>query len=537
MALHEEIRHFTASDPGPEPIHVGVMYPNTYPVSIASLGFQTVLRIIHVHPGIIAHRIVLENDSGKVYPNRTLEENLDIRSLSAIAISCSFELDYLHLVRILHASGIPVLRKDRGSLPLILIGGIAPTANPEPLANIADAIFVGKAEINLAPALDDLLEIYPLLTGSRFESGCRALYELWDQREGIYVPELWENDKHNFTERNGKKIEQVCVSDLDEYDSYTPVISSSGVYGAKNLIEISSGCSDRCRFCLLSHIYPPGPERSSDSILKNAHIFKPEEASVGLISSRVSDHPEITSVINSLGLEKYIVSVSSLKVSSTSRDLLKALSNAGSRSVTFAPEHGSEKIRDLINKGYSYDQVLERVRWAYECGINRVKLYFLTGFDEETDGDLDATSEFVTQLALDTNLRELRPECRMGVGLAAFVPKASTPFQRRRMQDERTLKKKIRRITEPLINVPKVDIETESPRESIIQGVLSISDRSITKILSEYASTRGNIISSWGNIVREFGHARIMDVLKPRDAGTPLPWGFIKRPKIEDRNR
>src|SRR3972149_10694709 len=97
--LEKEIRYFPASDPGPEPIHVGVMYPNTYPISIASLGFQTVHRIIYQHPGIVAHRICLENDSGKSYPIKTLEENLEIKSLDVIAISCSFELDYLHLVR------------------------------------------------------------------------------------------------------------------------------------------------------------------------------------------------------------------------------------------------------------------------------------------------------------------------------------------------------------------------------------------------------------------------------------------------------
>ncbi|MCX6645766.1 MAG: radical SAM protein [bacterium] len=535
--LEKEIRYFPASDPGPEPIHVGVMYPNTYPVSIASLGFQIIHRIIHQHPGIIAHRICLENDGGKSYPTKTLEENLEIKSLDVIAISCSFELDYLHLVRTLHASGIPVLRKNRGSLPLILIGGIAPTANPEPLALIADAIFIGNAEINLASALDDILEAYPLLTGSRFESGRQALYELWDQREGIYVPELWENNRGEFSNRNGKVIAQAYVSNLDDFESYTPVISPDGVYGAKNLIEISAGCPDHCRFCLLSHIYPAGPERSSASILKNARIFKPGEASVGLISSRVSDHPEITDVVNALASEKYTVSVSSLKVSTTSRELLEALSHAGSKSVTFAPEHGSAGIRELVNKVYSYEDVFERVRWAYESGINRVKLYFLTGFDEETDNDLDATTEFIKQLVIDTNLHELRPECRLGVGLASFVPKASTPFQRRPMQDERRLKRKIKRITEPLKNLPRIDIETESPRESIIQGMLSISDRKITDLLSEYASTRGNIASSWGDIVRAYGHDKIIDVHKPRDIGGTLPWSFIMRPKVKGREK
>ena len=528
--LEKEIRRLPPNDPGPDPIHVGVLYPNTYPVAIASLGFQTIHRLVHQHPGIIAHRIVLENADGRNYPTRTLEEQLEIKSLDAIAVSCSFELDYFHLARMLDAAGIPVLRKNRGSLPLLLVGGIAPTANPEPLATIADAIFIGKAEINLTPALDDLLELYPLLTGSRFNSGLQELHEKWDQREGIYVPAMWENDAGEFQDRNRKKIHQANIKNLNDYESYTPVISPDGVYGAKNLIEISAGCPDHCRFCLLSHIYPPGPERSMESILENARIFQPDEASVGLISSRVSDHPDITNVINTLSSENYDVSVSSLKISSTTQKLLETLSKAGSKSVTFAPEHGSEKIREIIRKGYTYENVLERVRWAFESGINRVKLYFLTGFDEETDDDLDATADFITQLAIDTGLRELRPECRLSIGLAPFVPKPSTPFQRRRMLDERHLKRNIKRITDPLKNLPRIEIEIESPRESIIQGTLSISDRSASKLLAGFSSTRGNILSSWGKIVAEAYPGGLAEVHESLDGSKILPWSFIQRP-------
>lgn len=531
--IDKEIRRFPASDPGPDPIHVGVMYPNTYPVSVSSLGFQTVHRLVHSHPGIVAHRIILETDGGKNYPSRTLLEGLEIKSLDAIAISCSFELDYLNLVRILDASRIPVLRKNRGGLPLILIGGIAPTANPEPLAEIADAIFIGKAEVNLPPALDDLLEIHPLLTGKRFKSGRDRLYEMWDRHDGIYVPALWSNERGEFSGRDGQVITQADIHDLDEFKSYTPIISPGGVYGSKNLVEISTGCPSHCRFCLLSYIYPPGPGRSLESILENARIFKPDEASVGLISSRVSDHPDIVKVINSLSDDGYGVSVSSLKVSSTSRELLEALARSGARTVTFAPEHGSEKILEIISKKYSYDDVLQRTRWAYEAGMNRVKLYFLTGFDEETDSDLDATIDYITHIAEDTGLRDIGMECRLIIGIAPFVPKASTAFQRRRMQDERTLKQKMKRVTGALKILPKVEIETESPRSSIVQGLLSIADRTVTPHLVEFSKSRGPILSTWEEIVRSIPENPTLNVHETRNNSTILPWGFIKRPNIK----
>jgi radical SAM superfamily enzyme YgiQ (UPF0313 family) len=265
------------------------------------------------------------------------------------------------------------------------------------------------------------------------------------------------------------------------------------------------------------------------SILENARRFSPDEASVGLVSSRISDHPAIAEIINTLADDGYNVSVSSLRVASTSMEMLQALARSGAKSVTFAPEHGSARIREIICKPYTYDEVRERVEWAYDAGMSRVKLYFLTGFVEETPEDLKETPEFILSLANDIGLASRPADNRLSVGIAPFVPKASTPFQRKPMQDEKTLKRKIQAITGPLERLPRIEVEIESPRSSIMQGAISIADRSVGLYLAEMAKSRGPLIASWENVLRESGDDPKAKVLRHRD-NDPLPWNFIARP-------
>lgn len=531
--LLKEIVKLPPNDPGGSPVHVGVVYPNSYPVAISSLGYQTVHRIVHSYPGVVAHRIVNEPDFIHFH-NRTLEEALEIQTLDALFISCSFELDYFNILRILNRSQIPLERRRRGKLPLVIAGGIAVTGNPEPLAAFADAISIGDAEEILPGLLDDFIDHYPLLRGPKFKKARMALYEDWSQRPGVYVPEMFENKKGEFRNPKNRSITQVCVSDPDSYPSYTPIVTPEGVYGAKNLISISDGCDTRCRFCMLGYIRPAGIPRSAESILKNARRFSPHEASVGLISSRVSEHPDIVKIINELSDEGYEVSVSSLKVSSTTPELLEALYRAGAMSVTFAPEHGSDQMREIIGKPYTYEEVRDRVKWAYDAGLNRVKLYFLTGFEEETDEDLQATTDFVISLIGDIGLAKLPSKCRMEISIAPFVPKACTPFQRRPMDSVKTLRRKLRQITSPLKGIPRMVVDTESPRDAIAQGILSIADRSIAFYL-ETAVLHGIPINKLPSWEEAYDHGLNPSglVLKSRPSNEwELPWKFIRRPGL-----
>jgi radical SAM superfamily enzyme YgiQ (UPF0313 family) len=530
--ISREISYFPPGAPGPEPVHVGLVYPNTYRVSLASLGFQTVHLIAHRTPGIVTHRIVLENTGGDDYPSRTLEERLEIKSLDALLVTCSFELDYFHLVRMLHATGIPPIRRQRGNLPLVIVGGTAPTANPEPLAPFADAIVIGEAEVALERMLDDLIDSWPLLSGSRFARGRDELYEAWDQISGVYVPALWEDAKGGFSDRGGERVKQVFVPEIDSHYSYTPIVSPDGVYGSKNLVEISKGCSTHCRFCLISHISPERT-RSRSSVLENARVFPPEKVTVGLVSSAVSDHPEIIPIIDALAGDGYGVSVSSLKIPTTSRELLHSLVAAGAQSVTFAPEHGSEKIRQLVCKPTTYEDTRSRIEWAFDEGISKIKLYFITGFEEEDEADVLATGEFIQSLARDLGLGSRASAFRFTIGLAPFVPKASTPFQRRGMEDEPALKRKMKAILDPLRKQPRIDVEMESPRESIIQGALAQGDRGLVGHLAEIAKSRGSIIRAWDEAIIRLGDQPRQTALRLKKQGEKLPWGFIIRPKLK----
>jgi radical SAM superfamily enzyme YgiQ (UPF0313 family) len=467
---------------------------------------------------------VLEKPDGRHYPSRTLEEGLEIRSLDALLVSCSFELDYLHFLRILEASGIQPIRSKRGSLPLIIVGGTAPTANPEPMAPFSDAIAVGDAEVMLPQILDELQSLSPLLSGSRFDTGRDELYDAWGRIEGVYVPGQWEDDKGRFDDRGGMRLTQASAANIDAFPSYTPIVSPDGVYGAKNLVEIGRGCTTRCRFCLISYISPAGPgrTRSMQSVLDNARIFLPDQASIGLVSSSVSDHPTIVPIINTLASDGYEVSVSSLKAKSTTREIIDSLAAAGAKSATFAPEHGSESIRKIVCKEMTYEDVKSRIEWCFDAGIKKVKLYFVTGFEEETADDLNATPEFVLSLARDLSLASKPQGFRFTIGLAPFVPKPSTPFQRRAMEDESTLKRKMKQMLDPLKKHPRIDVETESPRASILQCALSQGGRDLAAHMMHVAKSKEPILQAWEEALAMLG-----------DQPTKrLPWDFIKRPAL-----
>jgi len=208
---------------------------------------------------------------------------------------------------------------------------------------------------------------------------------------------------------------------------------------------------------------------------------------------------------------------------------------AGTKTATFAPEHGSEGIRKLICKPYSYEDVRARVEWAFEAGIQRVKLYFITGFVEETESEVGEISEFVKSLARDVRLSELRPENRMIIGVAPFVPKAGTPFQRRSMEVEKVLKRKLRLVTDALRDVARVDVEADSPRGAIIQGAISIGGESMGRYLEFISRTRGSFHAAWDEALRELGDRPLRKVLEGLSSEEALPWGFIRRPKTGDK--
>ena len=529
---HTEIIRLAHGDPGPDPIHVGIVCPNSYGVAVASLGYQLIHSLASNVDGIITHRVVIDTMDQKTYPTKTYEEGLDIRSLDMLLVSCSFEFDYLHFLRILNACGIQPLRRKRGSLPLIIVGGNAPTGNPEPIASYADAVAIGESEELLPQMLEDFKDYYPLLTSSRFQKGRTALYEEWRHIPGVYVPAFWEDKDGRFAHHDGNKIQQASIDVLDNFESYTPVVSVDGAYGPKNLVEIGRGCATRCRFCMISYIAAPGRWRSEESVLDNAHAFKPGEASVGLVSSSVSDHPAILPIINSLADEHYQVSVSSLKVKGTKKELIEALAKSGTRSATFAPEHGSESIRALICKDVTYDDTLSRIRWCFESGIAKIKLYFITGFAEEMEEDLWATSDFIKSLANDISLYSRPQAFQFTIGLAPFVPKPSTPFQRRAMDSEATLRQKMKQILMNLKRLPRMEFETESPREALMQGAISQGDRSLEPYFLFIAGSRGSILSAWDEAIATLGDGPVKKVTKERQSDHALPWAFIKRTEL-----
>ena len=510
-------------------VSVALVYPNTYAVGMSNLGFQTIYRHLNAIPDVVCERVFLPDPEDIDELRRTrsapcsLESQRPLGDFHMVAFSVTYEGDYVNVLRILGFGGIPLRASERRPWdPLILMGGVCAFSNPEPIAPFMDFIVVGEGEelvVELMAAYRD---------GYRDRAGfLTALTGL----SGVYVPERYEvSYAADGTVGEVKAlggapaiVTKRRLRDVDAFETIAAIKTRGAEYGHMALLEVGKGCGRGCRFCLEGQVYRPVRHRSVDALRRTvAEFARQGETRIGLVGACVSDYPwigELLKVVAEHGME---LSISSLRADSLTADLAGALARGGHRTLTVAPEAGTERLRRAIRKAITDDQIMEACDLVRACGIPNFKCYFMLGQPTESAEDVEAIPRLAQRML--ARLRVLdpagRPFGRLTLSISSFVPKPWTPFQWAPFDGVESLRQKLDIVKRGVRGLPTVRVLHENPREAALQALLARGDRRVADFLEAAARADGD----WRRALREWDGDPEHYTTRARATDERLPW-------------
>ena len=512
-------------------LSVALVYPNTYHHAMSNLGFLTVYQRLNSRGDTLCERFFLPDEEDLAehrktgYPLFSLESGRALTDFDLVAFSLSFENDDLNLPVLFELARLPWLRQDRGDrYPLLLCGGVCAFLNPEPLAEVMDLFAVGEAE----PILPDLLEALQA-------AGDRPRAELLARLgsvPGLYVPAFYRPqygadgtlDRFEVLPPAPPRVKRRWLTDLDTAESRTFVFTEQTEFGDMALTEISRGCSRGCRFCAAGYLFLPPRERSRENLQRQIDEGLCHRQRQGLVGAAVSDYPEISALEEGILERGGTVSVASLRIDALEAAEVDALAESGHRTVALAPEAGSQRLRDLINKGLDGEQILRAVQLLAAGGILNLKLYFLIGLPGEDDADIDELLALVADIHAiwrDAGRRRGRLG-RITLSVNPFIPKPFTPFQWAGMASEKVLKNRLQRLRRGLARLPNTEMIAESVRAAALQALLSRGDRRLGPVIPELAAGRPLKAAC-----REAGLDPALFVTRERGEDELFPWEVL----------
>jgi radical SAM superfamily enzyme YgiQ (UPF0313 family) len=530
LTLSREVGHVVK--PHGDRLRVALSFPNSYFVGMSNLGLQTMYRLFNARPDTVCERFflparqelaaLLESGARVV----TLESQTPVRDFDVIAFSVSFEWDYTNVLTLLRLAGIPLRAADRDYRhPLVVIGGAVTFVNPEPLALFADVIAAGEGESLVGPLVE------ACGTPSRSET----LRRLAAQR-GFYIPSFYDVEYNadgtisRFVPREGTgappTVRKAALKTTEACDPpATSIFTPDTEFGSRFLVEVVRGCANLCRFCWAGYNYLPVRAFPTERILQLAQDARPHATKVGLVSIALCDHPDIEHILRSMQAMGYSISPASLRLDDLTPTIVSLLKASGERTLTIAPETGSDRLRRVINKTVTNEEILASAELIFSSGIENLKLYYMIGLPGEDDEDLVAIRDLTVQLR-DVMLKHARTRGRIGriVGsVNPLVPKPGTAYQWLGMEATDVIERKMKRLRGLVSGIDNVYFNIKSERHSYYQALLSLGDRRIAPAI-ELAEQNGG---QWRRAVADVGLDGDFYIYRDRSKDTVLPWDII----------
>ena len=546
-------------NPAKVDVRIAMCFPDVYEIGMSHLGIQILYEMFNSRPDVWCERVYSPwPDLHKVMKEQGiglfgLESQEPVRKFDFMGITLQYEMCYTNMLGLIDLAGLPLYAKERtDDMPLVVAGGPC-TYNPEPIAPFIDFFYIGDGETVYDRVIDLYKEMKALGTYSR-----KTFLREASHIPGIYVPSLYEvtynADKticsfEPLFDDVPAKIRRQVVTDLDRAPyPEKPVVPHVRAIQDRSVIEVMRGCIRGCRFCQAGETYRPNRERSLETVEKYAlaQLKATGYEEISLSSLSTSDYSRLPELIDFLidhcGKNHVNISLPSLRIDAFSLDVMSKVQDIRKSSLTFAAEAGSQRLRDVINKGITKEDILAGSEAAFEGGWNRVKLYFMLGLPTETEEDRRAIGELADEIAAlyyDTVPKEKRTgRVNINVSTSFFVPKPFTPFQWYRMfspSEYLTRAKCVNDTIKSSLNHKSITYNWHDGDISVLEGIFALGDRRVAPAI-KYAYEHGALFDAWNDFFQperwtEAFAATGVDtdfyVGRIKPFSEILPWDFI----------